>query len=119
MWLFSNNNDYVGQTLETDPMFELDAHLTRDLTEHLWASLDLVWFNGGKSTIDGVSGDALNNLGAGFTLGYQINQNLNMTFGYKSTFTSPSSNDLRMDVFMISLVYGWHPLIEGSRRLDE
>ena len=26
-------------------------------------------------------------------------------------------HDLRMDVFMISLVYGWHPLVEGSKRL--
>jgi hypothetical protein len=25
--------------------------------------------------------------------------------------------DLRMDAFMISLVYGWHPMIEGMRRL--
>jgi len=24
---------------------------------------------------------------------------------------------LQMDVFMISLVSGWHPLIEGSKRL--
>jgi len=34
VWLFGNNNDYVGQTLKTDPMFQLDAHLTRDFTEH-------------------------------------------------------------------------------------
>jgi hypothetical protein len=118
VWFFSNNDDFMGQTLETDPMFELDGHLTRDLTERLWGSLDFVWFDGGGSTINGVSGDSLNNFGAGFTLGYQINENLNMTFGYKSTFTSPSSTDLRMDVFMISLVYGWHPIIEGARRLD-
>jgi hypothetical protein len=26
-------------------------------------------------------------------------------------------DDLQMDVFMISLVSGWHPLIEGSKRL--
>ncbi|MCK7481112.1 MAG: hypothetical protein M0C28_30840 [Candidatus Moduliflexus flocculans] len=32
MWLFGDNNDYVGQTLKTDPMFQLDAHLTRDFT---------------------------------------------------------------------------------------
>ena len=32
---------------------------------------------------------------------------------------SPDSapDDLRMDAFMITFVYGWHPLIEGSRRL--
>ena len=27
-------------------------------------------------------------------------------------------DDLQMDVFMISLVSGWHPIIEGSKRLQ-
>ncbi len=27
VWLFGDNDDYVGQTLETDPMFQIDAHM--------------------------------------------------------------------------------------------
>jgi len=117
VWLFGDNDDYVGQTLETDPMFQLDAHLTRDLTEHFWASLDGAWFTGGKATINGVSGEKLDNLGLGFTLGYMINENLNLTVGYKSTVNDDDPGDLRMDSLMVTLVFGWHPLIEGSRRL--
>jgi hypothetical protein len=117
IWLFGDNNDYVGQTLKTDPMFQIDAHLTRDFTEHLWGSLDAAWYNGGKATVDGVEGDKLNNYGFGFTLGYQINDNLGLTFSYKSTASDQAPDDLQMDVFMISLVSGWHPLIEGSKRL--
>lgn len=117
LWLFGNNNDYLGQTLKTDPMFQLDAHLTRDFTETLWGSLDAAWYNGGKATINGVSGEKLNNWGLGLTLGYQVNQNLSLTVGYKSTLNDNGPGDLRMNSFMISLVYGWHPLIEGSRRL--
>jgi hypothetical protein len=117
VWLFGNNNDYLGQTLKTDPMFQVDAHLTRDFTEHFWGSLDAAWYNGGKASINGVAGEKLNNLGVGLTLGYQINDNLNLTFGYKSTVNDNAPGDLRMNGFMISLVYGWHPLIEGSRRL--
>ena len=70
VWFFGNNDDYVGQTLKTDPMFQLDAHLTRDFTEHFWGSLDAAWYNGGKASINGVSGEKLNNLGVGLTLGY-------------------------------------------------
>ena len=117
VWLFGNNNDFVGQTLETDPMFQLDAHLTRDFTEHLWGSLDAAWFNGGQATIDGVKGEKLDNLGLGLTLGYTINDNLNLTVGYKSTINDNAPGDLQMDGFMATLVFGWHPLIEGSRRL--
>jgi hypothetical protein len=117
VWLFGDNDDYVGQTLETDPMFQLDAHLTRDLTEHLWASLDGAWFTGGKASINGVSGEKLDNLGFGLTLGYMINENLNLTVGYKSTVNDDDPGDLQMDSLMVTLVFGWHPLIEGSRRL--
>jgi hypothetical protein len=117
VWLFGNNTDYVGQTLKTDPMFQLDAHVSRDFTEQLWGSLDLVWYNGGKATVNGVAGEKLNNVGLGFTLGYQVNSNLGLTFGYKSTINDNAPGDLKMDAFMISLVYGWHPMIEGMRRL--
>jgi hypothetical protein len=118
LWMFGDNTDYVGKTLETDPLFQIDAHLTRDFTEHLWGSLDAAWYNGGEATIDGVTGEELDNYGFGLTLGYQINDNLGLTFSYKSTASDNAPDDLQMDVFMISLVSGWHPLIEGSKRLS-
>ncbi len=118
VWLFGNNDNYVGQTLKTDPMFQLDAHLTRDFTEHFWGSLDAAWYTGGQASINGVPGEKLNNLGFGLTLGYSINDNLNLTLGYKSTVNDSDPKDLRMDGFMVSLVYGWHPLIEGAKRLQ-
>jgi hypothetical protein len=117
VWLFGNNDDYVGKTLETDPMFQVDAHLTRDFTERFWGSLDGAWYTGGAASIDGVKGEKLDNLGVGLTLGYQINDNLGLTFGYKSTIGDSAPGDLQMDGFMISLVSGWHQIIEGARRL--
>jgi hypothetical protein len=117
VWLFGNNDNYVGQTLKTDPLFQVDAHLTRDFTERFWGSLDAVWYNGGRATINGVAGEKLNNFGVGLTLGYTINDNLNLTVGYKSTINDSAPGDLRMDSFMVTLVYGWHPMIEGMRRL--
>jgi Putative MetA-pathway of phenol degradation len=117
VWFFGDNTDFVGQTLETDPLFQIDAHLTRDFTGNLWGSLDAAWYNGAEATIGGVKGEELDNYGFGLTLGYQVNDNLGLTFGYKSTASDDEPDDLQMDVFMISLVYGWHPIIEGSKRL--
>lgn len=117
VWLFGDNTDYVGTTMKTDPMYQLDAHLTRDFTEHAWGSLDASWYSGGQATINGVKGSKLNNLGVGLTLGYTVNDNLNLTVGYKSTVNDNAAGDLSMDSFMVTLVYGWHPLIEGSKRL--
>jgi hypothetical protein len=118
VWLFGKNDDYVGETLETDPMFQLDWHVTRDFTEHFWASFDTTWYTGGQATLSGVTGEKLNNFGLGFTLGYTINDNLGLTVGYKSTVDDFAPEDLRMDNFTVSLVYGWHPLIEGAKRLQ-
>jgi hypothetical protein len=119
VWLFSDNNDYLGHTMSTDPMFQLEGHLTRDFTEKFWASLDGTWMAGGASTssLTGVSGQALNNVGVGFTLGYQITDNLSLTAGYMATVNDSGPNDLRMDGFRISLTYGWHKIIEGMNRL--
>jgi hypothetical protein len=118
VWLFGTNDDFVGQTLKTDPMFQVDAHLSRDFTERAWGSLDLAWYSGGQSSVNGMAGKKLDNLGFGLTLGYQINENLNFTFGYKSTLNDEAPDALRMDSFMVSLIFGWHPLIEGARRLQ-
>jgi len=119
VWIFGNNDNFVGQTLKTDPMFQLDAHVTRDFTENFWGALDAAWYTGGQASVNGIEGKRLNNLGFGFTLGYKINDNLNLTFGYKSTVNDNASDDLRMNNFMVSFVYGWHPLVEGMQRLKE
>jgi hypothetical protein len=117
VWFFGDNTDFMGQRLKTDPMFQLDAHLTRDFTEHFWGAIDLAWYSGGKASINGVEGKKLDNLGVGLTLGYKINDSMNLTIGYKSTVNDSAPGDLRMDGFMVSFVYGWHPLIEGMKRL--
>ena len=105
--------------MKTDPILQLDAHLSRDITHNFWASLDGAWFNGGKATIDTLEGTKLNNIALGITLGYQINENISLTFGYKSTINDDAADALKMDGFMVTFVYGWHPLIEGMKRLEE
>jgi len=118
VWLFGPNNNAQGKKLETDPMFQVDAHLTRDFTERLWGALDGAWFQGGKSSVDGVEGKALKTGALGFTLGYQINENLSLTVGYKSTIKDSAEGAMQMDLFVVSFVAGWHSLIEGVRRLE-
>ena len=118
IWLFSDNNDFVGKKMETKPMYQLEAHLTRDFMERLWGSFDAISHSGGKATIDGVEGSKLSNLGLGFTLGYEVNDNMHLNISYSSTVNDKEAEDLKMDGFRITLIYGWHPIIEGMRRLN-
>lgn len=118
VWMFGDNTDYFGgQTLKTDPLFQLDAHLTRDFTQNIWGSLDAAWYYGGQASVNGVAGEKLNNVALGLTLGYTINDNINLTLGYKATVNDSAPGAMQMDAFMVSLVFGWHPLIEGMKRL--
>ena len=116
VWLFEDNDDFLGLTVETDPMLQLEAHLTHDFTETFWGSLDAVYYTGGKATIGGLPGEKLDDLGLGFTLGYTISDNLMLTAGYTATLDD-GPGDLDLGVFRVNLVYGWHQLLEGIGRL--
>ena len=93
VWMFSDNTDFVGKTMETEPMFQLEGHLTRDFMERLWGSLDVISYSGGKATIDGIEGNQLNNVGVGGTLGYQINDNMQLNLSYSSTVADSNTTD--------------------------
>lgn len=118
VWFFSDNSDFVGHELSTKPKFQVEAHLTRDFQQHLWGSVDVNWLSGGRSSLDGLEGESLNMLGVGFTLGYHINDNIQLTVGYMASVNDKDPTDIRMDSFKLSLVYGWHPLVEGMKRLN-
>ncbi len=117
VWFYSDNTDFVGKTMSTEPMYHMEGHITRDFMERVWGSLDVISYTGGKATIDGLEGTALNNLGVGATIGYQVNDNMQLNISYSSTVNDSKPEDLKMDGFRVTLLYGWHPLVEGMRRL--
>ena len=116
VWVFEDNDDFLGQSLENDPLIQLESHLTRDFTETFWGSLDAVWYGGADATIASMSAGGLGDLSAGFTLAYQINDNLSLSVGYAATVGN-DSDDLDMGTFHITLAYGWHQLMQGIGRL--
>ena len=118
IWYFGDNDDFVGRNLSTDPKFQIEGHLTRDFHQDFWGSFDLNWVNGAESSIDGQQGEEIDMVGMGFTLGYQINENIQLTAGYLASINDSEPTDLNIDIFKLSLVFGWHPLIEGMNRLE-
>ncbi len=119
VWFFGDNDDFVGQTLASDPTFELETHLTRNFTSKFWGSIDATYTSSGDATIASGTTPGSDMTLVGFTLGYQLNDSMQLTIGYKSTLNNDAaSNDLHMSVFMISLTTGWHRLIEGANRLS-
>ena len=74
---FSKNDDYFGgKTLEQDPVCSTQVHLTYNLGRGVWVALSGTYDYGGRTTIDGVRSDELdNNSRAGVTLALPVNRN--------------------------------------------
>jgi hypothetical protein len=116
VWLFGPNDDFLGRKLENDPLWQLEAHVTHDFTRSFSGSLDLLYRRGFKSKIDGVRvGDELEVGDLGFTLSYQVTDNLGLRAGYSSNLFGDSGLD--NSVARLQLVYSWHRLSENMRKL--
>ena len=90
-----------------------------DFDEHFGGSPDLNWITGTESTIAGWSGESLNSLAVGFTVGAPLSDNLNLAVGYAATVNDNDSGDLEIDGFRVSLVYNWQRLFRGIKKLEE
>ncbi|MCK5487606.1 MAG: transporter [Desulfobacterales bacterium] len=116
VWLFAENDDFVGQKLENDPLWQIEAHLTHDFTEGFFGSLDLLYRGGFQSEINGVDvGDKLDVGDLGFTLNYQVTDNITIRTSYSSNVFGDSNLD--SSIIRIQFVYGWHRLMENMKKL--
>ncbi len=68
-WFFGNNDDFLGQTREQDPIFATEFHLIKTIRSELWVSVDLNHYRGGQASVAGVErGSELRNSRTGVTL---------------------------------------------------
>jgi len=117
VWLFAENDDFMGQKLENDPMWQVEAHLTSDFTPSFWGSLDLLYRGGFQSEIDGVESGEDRDIGdLGFTLNYQVNDNLSIRTGFSSNVFGDS--DLDNSMVRLQFVYAWHKDNENIKKLQ-
>ena len=116
VWLFDDNDDFMGQKLKNDPLWQLESHLTQDFTRTFYGSVDLLYRSGFQSKVDGTKmGEELDIGDLGFTLNYQANDNLNFRSSYSSNVFG--DKDIDNSVIRFQLVYAWHSLNENAKKL--
>jgi hypothetical protein len=116
VWLFAENDDFLGQKLENDPMWQIEAHWTHDFTRNFFGSLDLLYRNGFQSEIDGVDlGGDIEIGDLGFTLNFSVTDNVTI----RTSFSSNVFGDSDIDTSMVRLqfVYAWDRAIENLKKL--
>jgi hypothetical protein len=117
VFVFAKNDDFLGQEMENDPLFQLEAHVTRDITRTLFGSVDFVWRQGFDTELDGVGvGDELEIKTLGFTFDFIINDNSSIRFSYHSNFIDDDEIDADMVRFQFN--YGWNALVENVKQLQ-
>jgi hypothetical protein len=74
---FTDNDQLLGdRVLSQDPIYQVQGHLIHAFDNGVWVSLDATWFEGGKSSVDGVSNhDYQENSRYGCTLTLPLNRN--------------------------------------------
>jgi hypothetical protein len=118
VWLFAENDDFVGQSLENDPLWQLEAHLTHDFTRSFFGSVDALYRSGFQSEVDGNEvGDELEVGNVGFTLNYQVTDNVTMRTGFSSNVFGDSNLD--NSILRLQFVYAWNRDTENSKKLQE
>jgi len=118
VFLFGSNDDFLGRKLDNDPLYQIEAHVTRDFAAHFFGSFDLLYRHGSSAQIDAVElGEALDIWSAGFTLDYAVTDNVGLRVSYHSIVGGDSEID--GDMFRINANFGWHPLLEKIKKLGE
>jgi hypothetical protein len=98
VFFFSNNDDFFGgKTLEQDPVYTTQIHVTYNLGSGIWAALSGTNDYGGRTTVDGVHSDDLqNNSRVGATLALPVNRNNSIKLFANTGIHTSIGNDYDM-----------------------
>jgi len=101
-----NNNYYYGKTMKQDPIGSIQGHVNYNFRKGIWAALDGTFYWGGKTTIDGMEGD---NLQENTRLGFTFALPLNIRHSLKLNLSTGASTRTGSDFDAITLVwqYRW------------
>ncbi len=83
---YTNNGDFFGgNTLEQDPIYSVQAHVSYDFGRGVWAGVDGTYYLGARTTINGLSENNMQeNSRVGATFALPVNKNNSIKF-YVST----------------------------------
>ncbi len=121
---FGDNDSSFGDTVEQDPLYSVEAHLTRDITKNAFASLDWTYLSGGAQTFvsnsTGLTTGTSDEVDAhflGFTFGYQVNDNASFQLSHMQAISGDIGGfDADAAVTKLQFVWSWHDVLE--RRSD-
>jgi hypothetical protein len=91
---FTDNNDYRvngAQTLSQKPILRVEEHVSRNLTDSLWLSLDAYYNVGGETSIDDIDQyNMANTLRVGAGMGLRLWRGADLGLNYERVVAKPA-----------------------------
>ena len=107
VWLFGDNDEFLGGTRGQNPIASGDFHLIKRIKPGFWCSLDLNYYYGGRTTIDGeLKANLQRNSRAGVTLTFPWKGHHAIRTSFSTGTVTSSGGDY--DLFSLIYVFAWN-----------
>ena len=105
--LYTDNDDFFGgQRREQEPVYALQGHAIYNFPRSIWASVDVTYFTGGRTTIDGtLNNDLQNNWRVGATLAFPLDVHNSIKLYASSGVSARTGNNF--DLVGVAWQYRW------------
>ncbi|QIK95097.1 transporter [Sphingomonas sp. HDW15A] len=102
----ANNDFFGGHVRKQKPIYSAQGHVIYNLKPGMWLAANLSWFAGGKTSIDGVSDDNLQeNWRTGVIFAFPIDRHFSAKANASTGVSTRTGNNF--DLFGIALQYRW------------
>jgi len=105
-WFFGDNDDFLGENREQDPILSTEIHLVKRIRRGFWASLDANYNVGGRTNVgDNEPANLQRDSRIGATLVFPIKGKHALRGNYSTGVVTDSGGDF--DMLALSYIYVW------------
>ncbi len=105
-WLFGDNDSFLGTTRKQDPILSSELHLVKRIRPGFWASVDVNYYVGGRTTVDEVArADLQRNSRIGVTAVFPFKGRHAIRVAYSTGVVTESGGDF--ENFGLNYAYAW------------
>lgn len=95
-WFTRNQEFFNGNTREQDPLYSLQTHVTRQLGARAWGALSLTYYDGGRTSINGVEqGEKLGGTRLGLTFSLPVDPRNSIRLSAHGGLAARTGSDFR------------------------
>lgn len=106
VWLFGDNNNFLGETRQQDPILSSEVHLVKRIRPGFWASLDANFYAGGRTTVGPVeNADLQRNSRFGATMVVPFKRQHAVRASVSTGIATASGGDFK--IYSLSYLYIW------------